>query len=64
MLVLVDQAMTAGDVDRAAAEKQLVAADKELAAWTGEIDGAHEALVVRRGWAQARLDAADRTTAH
>ena len=64
VLVLVDQAMTAGDVDRAAAEKQLVAADKELAAWTGEIDGAHEALVVRRGWAQARLDAADRTTAH
>ena len=64
VLVLVDQAMTAGDVDRAAAEKQLVAADKELAAWTGEIDGAHEALVVRRGWAQARLDAADRTAAH
>ena len=64
VLVLLDQAMTAGDVDRAAAEKQLVAADKELAAWTGEIDGAHEALVVRRGWAQARLDAADRATPH
>ena len=64
VLVLVDQAMTAGDVDRASAEKELAAADKELAAWTGEIDGAHEALVVRRGWAQARIDAVDRTAAH
>jgi len=64
VLVLVDQAMTAGDVDRAAAEKELAAAEKELAAWTGEIDGAHEALVVRRGWAQARIDAADRTASH
>lgn len=64
VLVLVDQAMTVGDIDRAAAEKELAAADKELAAWTGEIDGAHEALVVRRGWAQARIDAADRTAAH
>jgi F-type H+-transporting ATPase subunit epsilon len=64
VLVLVDQAMTAGDVDRASAQKDLASADKELAAWTGEIDGAHEALVVRRGWAQARLDAADRTAAH
>ena len=64
VLVLVDQAMTAGDVDRASAEKELAAAEKELAAWTGEIDGAHEALVVRRGWAQARIDAVDRTAAH
>src|SRR6188472_2270983 len=64
VLVLVDQALTASDVDRAAAEKELAAAEKELAAWTGEIDGAHEALVVRRGWAQARIDAADRIAAH
>ena len=64
VLVLVDQALTASDVDRAAAEKELAAADKELAAWTGEIDGAHEALVVRRGWAQARLDAAARIATH
>ena len=64
VLVLVDQAMTAGDVDRASAEKELATADKELAAWTGEIDGAHEALAVRRGWAQARLDASARTTTH
>jgi F-type H+-transporting ATPase subunit epsilon len=64
VLVLVDQALTASDVDRAAAEKELAAADKELAGWSGEIDGAHAALVVRRGWAQARLDAADRIAPH
>jgi F-type H+-transporting ATPase subunit epsilon len=64
VLVLVDQALTASDVDRAAAEKDLAAADKELASWSGELDGAHAALVVRRGWAQARIDAADRVAPH
>ena len=64
VLVLVDQALTARDVDTARAEKDLAAADKELAAWHGELDGAHQALVERRGWAQARLDAAARVSAH
>jgi F-type H+-transporting ATPase subunit epsilon len=64
VLVLVDQALTAKDVDRAAAEKDLAAADRELAAWTGELDGAHQALIERRGWAQARLDAAARGASH
>jgi len=64
VLVLVDQALTAKDVDRARAEKDLSQADRELAAWTGELDGAHQALVERRGWAQARLDASDRISTH
>jgi len=64
VLVLVDQALTARDVDTARAEKDLSAADKELAAWHGELDGAHQALVERRGWAQARIDAAARVSAH
>ena len=64
VLVLVDQALNAGDVDRAAADRDLSAAERELAAWTGELDGAHHALVIRRGWAQARLDAADRVAPH
>ena len=64
VLVLVNQALTASDVDVAAAEKDLAAADRELAAWHGEIDGAHIALVERRGWAQARLDAAARIAPH
>jgi F0F1-type ATP synthase epsilon subunit len=64
VLVLVDQATTASDVDGAAANKDLAAADRELAAWSGELDGAHRALLVRRGWAQARLDAAARVAPH
>jgi F-type H+-transporting ATPase subunit epsilon len=64
VLVLVDQAVAASGVDRAAAQKDLAEADKELAAWKGELDGAYRALVVRRQWAQARLDAADRAAPH
>ena len=62
--MLVDQAQRASDVDRAVAERDLVAADKELSHWTGELDGAYHALLSRRQWAQARVDGADRTSAH
>ena len=37
-----------------------MAADKDLSAWKGELDGAYKALEVRRQWAQARLDAAQK----
>jgi F-type H+-transporting ATPase subunit epsilon len=60
VLVLVDQALAAADIDRDAAARELAQADKELAAWKGELDGAYQALILRRGWAQARLDAAAR----
>jgi F-type H+-transporting ATPase subunit epsilon len=62
VLVLVDQALVAKDVDKDAAARDLAAADKELAAWKAELDGAYEALLIRRGWAQARLDVAGRAT--
>jgi F-type H+-transporting ATPase subunit epsilon len=64
VLVLVDQALAAADVDRDAANRDLAEADKALAAWKGELDGAYHALMLRRGWAQARLDAAARITPH
>jgi F-type H+-transporting ATPase subunit epsilon len=64
VLVLVDQALAAADVDRDAAARELAEADKSLASWKGELDGAYHALVLRRGWAQARLDAAARITPH
>ena len=64
VLVLVDQALTAADVDRPAAEADLAAADRELGAWKGELDGAYHALRTRRQWAQARLDAAGRVASH
>lgn len=64
VLVLVDQAVPAGDIDRAEAERDLVAADKELAAWKSELDGAFKAVDLRRQWAQARVDACGRGSAH
>ena len=64
VLVLVDQALVTADIDKAEAQRDLVAADKELAAWKGELDGAYKALDVKRQWAQARLDAAARVAAH
>jgi F-type H+-transporting ATPase subunit epsilon len=64
VLVLVDQALSAADVDRDEAQRDLAAADKDLAAWKGELDGAYKALDVRRQWAQARLDAAARVAPH
>src|SRR5258707_10991518 len=60
VLVLVDQALVASDIDKAEAERDAAAADKELAAWKFELDGAYRALEIRRQWAQARLDAAAR----
>jgi F-type H+-transporting ATPase subunit epsilon len=64
VLVLVDQALAAADVDRDAANHDLAEAEKALAAWKGELDGAYTALLLRRGWAQARLDAVARITPH
>jgi F-type H+-transporting ATPase subunit epsilon len=64
VLVLVDQATPAGEVDRPAAERDLAAADRELAAWKGELDGAYVALVIRRQWAEARVDASARMATH
>jgi F-type H+-transporting ATPase subunit epsilon len=60
VLVLVDQAMNATSVDRAAAERALVQADSEINAWKQELDGSYEALVVRRDWAAAQINAAAR----
>jgi len=62
VLVLVDQALVAKDVDKDVAARDLASADKELAAWKAELDGAYDALLIRRGWAQARLDVAGRAT--
>lgn len=58
VLVLVDQALTAASVDRAAAEKELAHTEAEIAAWKRELDGSYQALVVRRDWALAQITAA------
>jgi len=64
VLVLVDRATAAASIDRASSEKDLADADRELGAWKRELDGAYLALLVRRQWAQARIDAADRVPGH
>jgi len=63
-LVIVDQAVHAKDVDRAAAEQELAAADAAVARWKGDPDGEYHTLLARRAWAQARADAAARSTQH
>jgi F-type H+-transporting ATPase subunit epsilon len=60
VLVLVDQAVVAAGIDRAAAQKALAQAEAELAAWKQELDGAYQALRVRRDWALAQVNAAER----
>jgi F-type H+-transporting ATPase subunit epsilon len=64
VLVLVDQALAAASVDRAAAERELAQADTELGQWKRELDGSYQALLLRRSWAAARVDAASRAQAH
>lgn len=63
VLVLVNHAVPAGSVDRATAERELGEADGELARWKRELDGEYQALLLRRGWAAARVEAASRTSA-
>lgn len=64
VLVLVSAATTAEEIDRAAIAKELAAADAELAGWKKDLGGEYKALLVRRAWAQARLDAAGRASTH
>jgi F-type H+-transporting ATPase subunit epsilon len=64
VLVLVNAAQTAEEIDREGAAKDLAAADAELAAWKKELGGEYKALLVRRAWAQARVDAASRLAPH
>jgi F-type H+-transporting ATPase subunit epsilon len=60
VLVLVDQATSAAAVDRPAAERALAQAEAEINAWKQELDGTYQALVVRRDWALAQINAAAR----
>lgn len=64
VIVLVSEAASAEEIDRAAAEKEVNAADSELAQWKGELGGDYQALLVKRAWAQARAEAAARRAPH
>jgi F-type H+-transporting ATPase subunit epsilon len=64
VIVLVSQAMHAEEVDRAAAEQEVIRADGELAQWNKDLGGEYQALLTRRAWAAARVAAASRLSVH
>ena len=62
--VLVNRGEHGKDVDRQAAERELSAADSELAKSKSESMAELKPLQDRRAWAAAQLDAANRSSAH
>jgi F-type H+-transporting ATPase subunit epsilon len=62
ILVLVDRALPAREIDVEAASKELAALDGEIARWNKEPGGEYQALLTRRDWAAARIEASRRAT--
>lgn len=60
VLVLVGDAVGAGSIDVAGAQKKLADAEAEIASWKREQDGTYQALLARRDWALALINAAAR----
>ena len=60
ILVLVDQATHAREIDRQAAASEVASLDNQIAHWKGDFGGEYQALLSRRAWAAARLDASAR----
>jgi len=58
--VLIDRGEAAADIDRDAATQELAATDAELAKSKAETAGELKALLGRRAWAAARVDAGSR----
>jgi F-type H+-transporting ATPase subunit epsilon len=57
--ILVEQAVSAKDIDADAAKNELKTAETELAKWGDKAqDGEYTNLSQRAGWARARIDAA------
>jgi F-type H+-transporting ATPase subunit epsilon len=61
ILVLVDRALPAREIDVEAAASELAALDAEIARWNKDAPGELEALLDRRAWAAARVEAARRS---
>jgi F-type H+-transporting ATPase subunit epsilon len=62
--VLVNRGENGKDVDREAAQKELTAADAELAKTKAESAAELKPIQDRRAWAAAQVDAAGRTSPH
>jgi F-type H+-transporting ATPase subunit epsilon len=64
IIVLVSEGTRAADVDRPASEKEVAASDNELQHWNKDLGGEYKALLLRRAFASARVDAAARAAPH
>jgi F-type H+-transporting ATPase subunit epsilon len=62
--VLVNRGENGKDVDREAAQKELAAADAEIAKTKAESAAELKPMQDRRAWAAAQVDAAGRTSPH
>ena len=62
--VLVNRGENGKDVDREAAQRELTAADSELAKSKAESSAELKPMQDRRAWAAAQVDAANRTGTH
>ncbi|MCG5052185.1 MAG: ATP synthase F1 subunit epsilon [Myxococcales bacterium] len=61
VLVLVAQATRSSGINREAAAGELAETEKQLTDWKGDFGGDHQALQLRRAWAEARVNAAARS---
>lgn len=57
VLVLVADAKAAQGIDRDAAAAELVETEKKLTDWKGDLGAEYQALLARRSWALARVNA-------
>jgi F-type H+-transporting ATPase subunit epsilon len=65
ILVLVERAAAARDIDAGEAATELASLDQQIAHWNKEDATAeYQALLARRAWAAARVDAAARVAPH
>ncbi len=64
VVVLVDRATAAHEIDREAAVKDLASAESDVAAWKTELGADYQVLVRKRDWAAARVEAGQRATPH
>jgi F-type H+-transporting ATPase subunit epsilon len=58
--VLVDNAILGKQVNREETATRAAELDKAIAGWKGDLGTEYQALLARRAWAQAQIDAAER----
>lgn len=64
VLVLVAEAKAATTIDRDAAAAEMLQADTKLSDWKGDLGAEYQALLSRRAWAEARVNAVAKSGHH